>query len=226
MAEHFVVSWLLEFIGEEIDFCQYGGLKGNSITHYIIEFVNFILACQDTTDQTAILACMVDFSKAFNRQNHNLLLTKLSDMDVPGWLLRIVMTFLKDRKMTVRYKGQSSSIKSLPGGGPQGTLLALILFIVLINDIGFEEQQNNVGELITSKRKMKTVNEIHLKYVDDLTMAEAINLKEQLIEVPVSMRPQPDSYHARTGHSLPLKNSRVYKQLERTKSQAEQSKIK
>ena len=73
---------------------------------------------------------------------------------------------------------------------------------------------------------MKTVNEIHLKYVDDLTMAEAINLKEQLIEVPVSMRPQPDSYHARTGHSLPLKNSRVYKQLERTKTQAEQSEMK
>ena len=26
---------------------------------------------------------------------------------------------------------------------------------------------------------------------------------------------QPDSYHARTGHALPLKNSRVYKQLEK-----------
>ena len=67
--------------------------------------------------------------------------------------------------------------------------------IVLINDIGFDEQQNNVVGLITSKRKMKNVNEIHLKYVDDLTMAEAINLQEQLIEVPVSMRTQPDSYH-------------------------------
>ena len=67
VTEHFVVMWLMEFIKDKIDFRQYGGLKGNSITHYLIEFINFILSCQDSTDQTEILACMVDFSKAFNR---------------------------------------------------------------------------------------------------------------------------------------------------------------
>ena len=72
VAEHFVVQWLLDYVGHKLDFRQYGGLKGNSVTHYIIEFVNFILSCQDSTDQTAIMACMVDFSKAFNRQNHNI----------------------------------------------------------------------------------------------------------------------------------------------------------
>ena len=106
---------------------QYGGLKGNSITHYIVEFINFISSCQDSSDQTAVMACMVDFSKAFNRQNHNLLFTKLSEMDVPGWLLKVLMAFLEDR-----------------------TLLDLLLFIVLINDVGFEGQVNNAGEIITS----------------------------------------------------------------------------
>ena len=171
VTEHFVVMWLLEHIGDKIDFRQYGGLKGNSITHYIIEFINFILSCQDSSDQTAIMACMVDFSKAFNRQNHNLLIEKLSDMGVPGWLLKIVMAFLKDRRMLVKYKGAHSSIKALPGGGPQGTILALLLFIVMINDLGFENQLNNAGELATSKRNMKLANEIHLKYVDDFTLA-------------------------------------------------------
>ena len=191
ITEHFVVMWLLEFIENKIDFRQYGGLKGNSITHYIIEFINFILSCQDSADQTAVMACMVDFSKAFNRQNHNLLVTKLSDMGVPGWLLKIVMAFLTDRKMIVKYKGQQSSVKSLPGGGPQGTILALLLFIVLINDLGFEGQQNNAGDIITSKRNMKIVNQIHLKYVDDMTLAEAVDLPKQLVSVPCSERPQP-----------------------------------
>ena len=210
------MMWLLEFISEKIDFRQYGGLKGNSITHYLIEFINFILSCQDSTDQTAVLACMVDFSKAFNRQNHNLLVIKLSNMGVPGWLLRIVIAFLSDRRMQVRYKGKFSTVKSLPGGGPQGTLLGLLLFIILINDVGFEGQQNNAGDIITSKRNMKSVNEIHLKYVDDVTLAESIDLPKNLVSVSEDERPQPDVYHARTGHILPLKNSNLNAQLQKT----------
>ena len=205
-----MVMWLMEFIKDKIDFRQ---SKGNSITHYLIEFINFILSCQDSTDQTAVLACMVDFSKAFNRQNHNLLIAKLSDMGVPGWLLRIVIGFLSNRQMYVRFNGKKSQVKSLPGGDPQGTLLGLLLFIVLINDMGFDGQINNTGEIITSKRNMKRVNEIHLKYVDDLTLAEAINLPEKLVVVPEDVRPLPDLFHAKTGHVMPNQeeNSRVFK---------------
>ena len=94
------------------------------------------------------------------------------------------------------------------------TLLGLLLFIVLINDVGFEGQKNNTGDLITSKKNMKTINEIHLKYVDDLTLAEAINLPASLVEVPD--RPQPDNYHARTGHVLQVGKSRVLEQLKET----------
>ena len=131
-----MVEWLLEVIGPKIDFRQYGGLKGNSVTHYIIEFINFVLSSQDNNDQTAVVACFVDFQKAFMRQNHNKLIEKLSDLDVPGWLLNIVVGFLKERSMVVLYKGCQSSIKPLPGGGPQGTLSALLLFLALVNDVG------------------------------------------------------------------------------------------
>ena len=65
-------------------------------------------------------------------------------MGVPSWLLKIVIAFLEDRSMIVRYKGEESNPKQLPGGGPQGTLLGLLLFIVLINDLGFEHLENNV----------------------------------------------------------------------------------
>ena len=180
---------------------------------------------QDSTDQTAILACMVDFRKAFNRLDHNLLVTKLSDTGVPGWLLKVVMAFLSNRKMVLRYKGELSSLKDLPGGGPQGTLLGLLLFLVYINGTGFENQINNTGELLTSKRNMKIANTIHLKYVDDLTLAETINLSEKLVVNPTSSRPQPDMYHARTGHSLPIVNSQVYQQLKKTENFAKMNQM-
>ena len=74
--------WLLEHIEYLIDIREYGGIKANSITHYLIEFLNFILSNQESKVPTAILACLIDFSKAFNRQNHNIVITKLSDMNV------------------------------------------------------------------------------------------------------------------------------------------------
>ena len=86
----------------------------------------------------------------------------------------------------------------------------------MINVLGFENQKNNARELVTCKRNLKLANEIHLKYVDDFSLAEAINLPEQLNKIPDSERPQPDSYYARTGHVLPMDRSRVVKQLQRT----------
>ena len=62
--------------------------------------------------------------------------------------------------MLVRYKGKESTIKSVPGGGLQGTVIALLLFVVLINDIGFEGQLKNAGELATSKRNIKIAKKI------------------------------------------------------------------
>ena len=54
--------------------------------------------------------------KAFMRQDHSILITKLSDLNVPGWLLRLVVTFLSERKMVVLYKGAISDVKFMPGG--------------------------------------------------------------------------------------------------------------
>ena len=63
VTEHFVVMWLLEHIEHLIDSRQYGGIKANSITHYLIEFLNFILSNQESKVPTAILAWLIDFSK-------------------------------------------------------------------------------------------------------------------------------------------------------------------
>ena len=226
VMEQFVVEWLLEVIGDKIDLRQYGGMKGNSISHYLIEFMTFILYNLDNKDPTAVLACLIDFSKAFNRQDHNVLITKLSDLGVPSWLLKIVMAFLNERTMVVRYKGETSQPKPLPGGGPQGALLGLLLFLVLINDVGFDDKDNDLGEIITCKRRIKDYNKIHLKYVDDLAVAEAINMKTQLKEVPMCERPQPDNFHDRTGHSLQPETSKVYNQLCETEAYAKQNGMK
>ena len=193
--EQFVIIWLLKYVGSQLDCGQYGGVKGSSISHYLINFINFILFNQD-------LAVMIDFSKAFNRINHNTIITILSDMGVPGWLLNIVIAFLTDRELILRYNGMSSKRKSLPGGGPQGTKLGLFLFLILINAAGYPHLEKNLGlKLTRNVGKRAPLLKTHMKYVDDLSLAQAIDMKECLIPNPNPIKPQ--TYHDRTNHILP-----------------------
>ena len=71
----------------------------------------------------------------------------------------------------------------------------------------------------------KEFNLLHLKYVDDFTIAEAISMRDQLDTVPVTVRPQPDNFHDRTGHTLEPQNSRVYSQLVKTEKYAKENKM-
>ena len=96
----------------------------------------------------------------------------------------------------------------------------------MINDVGFENQVNNAGELATAKRKIKTANEIHLKFVDDLTVAEAVKMKQDLTNIPPELRPLPDAYHSRTGHILPESKSKVYSQLKKTQLYYKENQMK
>ena len=55
------------------------------------------------------------------------------------------------------------------------------------------------------------MDKIHLKWIDDMTAAEAINLKEQLVDDPNLIFPL--RFHERTGHSLPKSHSKVQELL-------------
>ena len=126
--------------------------------------------------------------------------------------------------MIVRYQGAKFTPRALPGGGPQGTLLGLLLFIMLINEVGFKNQMNNTGEMITSKKNLREANKIHLKFVDDLTIAESIHLKESLKNV--TNRPLPDNYHSRTGHELMPEKSSVYSEIRNIQNYAQKNDMK
>ena len=64
---------------------QFGGLPGCSVDHYLILMLDFINRQLDNNQRqpTAVFAAFVDFSKAFNRMDHNTLVTILSDLNIP-----------------------------------------------------------------------------------------------------------------------------------------------
>ena len=62
---------------------------------------------------------------------------------------------------------------------------------------------------------------VHLKYVDDMTVAEALILKKTLVENPDPNPPRPLQYHQRTGHILPEGQSAVQSLLTELSTNAE-----
>ena len=198
--EAFVGGWLMPIIKPFLDPGQCG-LKGFSITHYLIKLLHFAHSTLDLTKPHAVLAACVDLSKAFNRVEHGLVIQDLYDMHTPAWLLNIVCSYLSDRSMVLTYNGAQSSEKMLPGGGPQGAYLGGLIFIIKYNGAFLRPPIPRQIQGPVCQSKAETV-----KFVDDGTIAVSIDLKKCLVTDPV-IRPHPRNYHERTGHILPPENN-------------------
>ena len=61
------------------------GLKGSSISHYLINLLHFIHSTLDIRKPHAVLLACVDLSKAFNRVDHSLVVEDLYDMHTHGF---------------------------------------------------------------------------------------------------------------------------------------------
>ena len=114
----------------------------------------------------------------------------------------------------------------MPGGGPQGTLLGMLLFLILINAAGFRDEMKNIGELITKPfNKREAIKTTHMKYIDDMTAAVAIDLKATLLPNPDQNPARPLQYHHRTGHILHQDDCELQSMLNDLKDYASQNQM-
>ena len=232
--ESFLATWLMPFVEPFLDPCQFG-LKGGYINHYLIKLLQFITDHLDLRNPHAVVLALVDLSKAFNRISHQMVIEDLYSMKVPIWLLQILLSYLTERSMILTYNGASSTPRNLPGSTPQGTFLGIFLFVVKFNGASLRP---TIPRLSWTQRTCKLKRskcyaeaclehsrESHFIYVDDLSEAEAINLKNQLT-LDNTPKPRPFNFHERTQHHLPRERSLLQKNLTNLESYTVKNQMK
>jgi hypothetical protein len=83
--------------------------------------------------QTDVL--VMDFSKAFDKVSHGLLVHKLDHYGIRGKTNAWMQNFLSDRSQAVVVDGEKSSYIDVAYGVPQGSVLEPSLFLFYINDM-------------------------------------------------------------------------------------------
>jgi hypothetical protein len=133
LCERIILTFLEVQIIPKLNLSQFGGIKGSGIDLLLTKLFDEVSSAIDRGD-VAILTS-IDFSKAFNRINHNLLIRDLIDLGADAWLVRVLSSYLDKRMMRVKYKDVLSELVHMKGGTPQGSLIGVALFITYMNEI-------------------------------------------------------------------------------------------
>ena len=142
----------------KLDPNQYGNQKGVSTTHLLVELLDNWLKALDAP-YTSVRVVFLDYTKAFDRINHHLLMDKIESFNPHPCVLRWIAAFLQGRQQSVKFGDTISSVCQINGAVPQGALLGMEAFELMISDL-------------TSVVDIK-------KYVDDTTLYEILKLQQQ-----------------------------------------------
>lgn len=112
---------------------QFGFRKGFSTEQAILEITDSLNTAIDNKQITC--GIFLDFSKAFDPVNHNILLSKFYAYGIRGIPYNWFESYLHRHTQSIKIGDTRSSLDTIICGIPQGSTLGPLLFLFYINDL-------------------------------------------------------------------------------------------
>ena len=105
---------------------QFGFRKNNFTSYALMEITENI---KESIDKGKFgCGVYIDLGKAFDTVNHSIFFKKIEHYGVQGILLDWFISYLTGRKQYVFYNGETSDLKHISCGVPQGSVLSIYFF--------------------------------------------------------------------------------------------------
>ena len=165
--ERLIVNQLNVYFEPQFSKLLCGFRKGHSTQHAIL---NMIRNWQNNiANNLKVGAVLIDLSKAFDCLPHNLLLAKLSAYGLSESAVKLMHSYLSNRKHRVRIGSHLSSWLDILLGVPQGSILGPLLFNIFINDLFYIIKQiSNFADDNTLSAVGSNIDEVNFNLLREL----------------------------------------------------------
>ena len=136
---------------------QHGFRSGRSCLSQLLDQYDLVLNMLDEESNVDVI--YLDFSKAFDKVDHAIVLNKFKQLGITGKISNWVESFLTDRHQTVVVNGVKSEPQKVISGVPQGSVLGPLIFLILLGDIDKDILQCFVKSFADDTRATKSIKD-------------------------------------------------------------------
>lgn len=156
LLESLIYPHIYNLINYKLTDFQHGFRSGRSVDTNLAVFVSDLSSAVDQKLQVDTI--YTDFSSAFDKVDHKILISKLKLHGIDYTLLNWFDSYLSQRPQSVVINGFESRLFVARSGVPQGSHLGPILFLVFINDIVTYIKTSSVSLFADDLKIYKTIN--------------------------------------------------------------------